>query len=325
VKAVAEITVMVPVYNGEAYLSQCIDSILAQTFQAFQLLIVDDGSTDGSGTIADRYAQNDTRVRVIHQANGGLSNARNRALAATESEWLTFVDADDWLEPTCLSSMAALREPFQARMVACNHWIETPRGTFTRFPAAQEPQKLSYAKACENILYHLPPDVSAWGKLYHRSLFEGLSYPAGRLFEDTYLIADLLHAAGSVVMEYRPQYHYRFLENSISKSVTADHLWDFMDAVDHLTASVLAQNPGLTKACANRRVHAALSTKRLTVKGGARPSLRRANRAIRAGAASVLLNAKADNRNKFGILASLAGDRVYRAIWQLYSRKRRSY
>ncbi|MCM1312359.1 MAG: glycosyltransferase [Bacteroides sp.] len=100
-----KISVIVPVYNVEKYLHRCIDSILAQIFTDFELLLVDDGSTDGSGSICDEYAKKDSRVRVFHKANGGVSSARNMGLDHARGEWITFVDSDDWLADSFSFSM----------------------------------------------------------------------------------------------------------------------------------------------------------------------------------------------------------------------------
>lgn len=100
-----KITVIVPVYKVEKYLSKCIDSILAQTYTDFELILIDDGSPDNSGVICDEYASRDSRIRVIHKSNGGVSSARNAGIDAAQGEWIAFVDADDWIEPDYLNSM----------------------------------------------------------------------------------------------------------------------------------------------------------------------------------------------------------------------------
>ena len=100
-----KISVIVPVYNTEKYLRRCVDSILAQTFTDFELLLIDDGSTDSSGAICDEYAQKDSRVRVFHKENGGVSSARNLGLDNATSEWITFVDSDDWISDSFLANL----------------------------------------------------------------------------------------------------------------------------------------------------------------------------------------------------------------------------
>src|SRR5690606_27273688 len=92
-----KVSVIIPVYNAEKYLRECIDSVLAQTFDDFELLLINDGSTDGSGKICDEYAQKDARVKVFHKENGGVSSARNLGLDNAKGEWITFIDSDDWI------------------------------------------------------------------------------------------------------------------------------------------------------------------------------------------------------------------------------------
>lgn len=104
------VSIIVPVYKVEKYLPKCIDSILAQTFSDFELLLVDDGSPDNSGKICDEYAKRDSRIRVFHKPNGGVSSARNLGLDEARGEWVTFVDADDWLDSNC---MAKCSEQFE--------------------------------------------------------------------------------------------------------------------------------------------------------------------------------------------------------------------
>ena len=99
------ISVIVPVYNTEKYLHRCVDSILAQTFTDFELLLIDDGSTDSSGAICDEYAQKDSRVRVFHKENGGVSSARNLGLDKAKGKWVTFVDSDDWIKESFLNKL----------------------------------------------------------------------------------------------------------------------------------------------------------------------------------------------------------------------------
>ena len=102
-----QISVIVPVYNVEGYLARCVDSILGQTYENLEVILVDDGSRDGSGALCDAFARQDHRVKVIHKPNGGLSSARNTGIDAAQGEYLAFVDSDDWLEPDAYAQMLA--------------------------------------------------------------------------------------------------------------------------------------------------------------------------------------------------------------------------
>ena len=115
------ISVIVPVYNVEIYLHRCVDSILAQTFTDFELILVDDGSPDNCGAICDEYAKKDSRVRVIHKENGGQSSARNRAIEAAQGEWIHFVDSDDLIHPQMLEILYRAAQESGANISACSY------------------------------------------------------------------------------------------------------------------------------------------------------------------------------------------------------------
>lgn len=319
------VSVLLPAYNAAAYLQPCIESVLAQSFRDFEVLVINDGSTDATGELADGFAKRDPRVRVIHQPNAGISHARNVAVQNAQGEWLAFVDADDWLEPTYLAYLMGLQTRLSCPMVACNHWIESPKGSVLRFTQTRQEGKLTCREACENMLYLSAPDVSQWGKLIHRSLFQDLAYPEGKLFEDTWLMPELIKAADGIGMGYQPQYHYRYYDTSISKTTSLIHLWDYMDAVEHMANVILAMYPDLISACDCRRVHAALSTKRLRVRDAEAPDLTRANQTIRRHLRTVLTDPRVERRTKLGALAALSGDGFYRLIWRLYARNRRNF
>ena len=117
------ISVVIPVYNVEKYLAECVDSVLGQTYQDYEIILVDDGATDSSGAMCDEYAQKDTRIRVIHQPNGGLSAARNAGLSAAAGEYIYFLDSDDYIEPTTLVDLVSVAEQEQADVVFFDGYV----------------------------------------------------------------------------------------------------------------------------------------------------------------------------------------------------------
>ena len=123
-----KLSVIVPVYNTEKYLRECIDSILAQTFTDFELILVDDGSTDGSGAICDEYAGKDNRIRVIHQENGGVTRARKAAMRIAAGSWISFIDSDDWLDSTMYDTMLEKASSNEAQIVICDTFLEYSDG-----------------------------------------------------------------------------------------------------------------------------------------------------------------------------------------------------
>ena len=193
------ISVIVPVYKVEKYLHRCIDSILAQTFEDFELILVDDGSPDSCGSICDAYAQKDPRIHVIHQKNGGLSAARNTgidwAFAKSDSRWLAFVDSDDWVHPDYLKILYAVAEKTLCKISVCGFF----RTSGEPLPEIQE-QSVQCMSADDYYCGQLHEGVTAvaWNKLYHKSLFKNLRYPIGKLHEDEFTTYQAMYKAGKV-------------------------------------------------------------------------------------------------------------------------------
>ena len=194
------ISVIVPVYKVEPFLSRCVDSLLNQTYRDFELILVDDGSPDSCGDICDRYARQDSRVHVIHQQNGGLSAARNtgivHCLEESSSDWLAFVDSDDWVHPQYLQRLMEAAEETGCRISVCGFYRssgeaipEDPESA----PVAMEAE----AYYCSQI--HEGVTAVAWNKLYHRSLFKHLRYPIGKLHEDEFTTYRAVYETGNTV------------------------------------------------------------------------------------------------------------------------------
>ncbi|MFN3683203.1 MAG: glycosyltransferase family 2 protein [Fimbriimonadaceae bacterium] len=184
------ITVIVPVYQVAQYLEECVDSVLGQTFAEFELVLVDDGSTDGSGELCEHYAKLDHRVRTIHQPNRGLSAARNVGMEAARGAWILFLDADDTLHPHCLERLwsGALEVPEQVNIIAGS--IELFGGRTDRVAFAVPDtgfHRLPLAHILLGALLPFPssvPFVSTWGKLHRSSSLSRFRFPEGKTFED---------------------------------------------------------------------------------------------------------------------------------------------
>lgn len=219
-----KISVIVPVYNKKDYLAQCIDSIRAQSYGNLELLLVDDGSTDGSGDICDRYAAKDERVKVFHQANGGPTAAVLTGLQEAAGDYYTFIDSDDYVSKEMLQKMAECLTGRRGEIVCCNHVLEKRRETV---PVIQPLPAGVYegAKLEEEIKNKLLGreeriiPMSRCMKLCERSVFEGNEkyYDTKlRMGDDFNLIYPALLAAERIViMEEALFYHYRYVEDSI--------------------------------------------------------------------------------------------------------------
>ena len=222
----ALVSVIVPVYRVEELLRRCVDSILAQTHQNLEVILVDDGSPDGCGPICDEYALTDRRVLVIHQDNGGLSAARNAGLDAAHGDYIAFVDADDWIDPGMVAELLRLAEGHEAEIAICSHL--TTSDDVAVAPAGPAVEHVySNVDALSELL---GPDyitmVVSWGKLYQAALFAGLRFPIGRVHEDEFTTHRLLHRARRVVRTEATLYYYWQRPGSITSTMSPDRRAD---------------------------------------------------------------------------------------------------
>lgn len=244
------ISIIVPVYNVEKLLCRCIDSILCQSFENFEVILVDDGSPDNSGDICDHYANLDSRVRVIHKENKGVSSARNAGIDVSCGEFLCFVDSDDLIHPQMLQFLLD-------SLLAHNADISTTR--YIAFTAdTVHPATIDNVKETlltrQDFLEHLYPDhfeqigISAWGKLYRRELFDELRYPEGRIYEDLHIYLKLLMRCHRIVVLDKPLYYYYLGNISITKSSYLAHC-RFDEFSVRLTYANYFRSNGLQSQC----------------------------------------------------------------------------
>ena len=212
------ISIIVPVYNVEKYLERCVRSILTQSFSDFELILVDDGSLDNSGILCDQYAQKDSRVKVVHQDNAGLSAARNTgidwAIQNSTSEWLTFIDSDDWVYSDYLRLLLNNALSFKADLVCCD-FIRTKGDT----PEIDKGNLKGKVVDAED--FYINNNVVATvavGKLYNKKNFMNIRYPIGKLHEDEYTTYKVLFNVNKVVYIDLPMYFYYQNPNSIMQS-----------------------------------------------------------------------------------------------------------
>lgn len=201
------ITLVVPIYKVQYYINRCIASILGQEFGDFELILVDDGSPDGCGSICDECAVKDSRAYVVHQQNGGLSAARNAgidwAMKCSDSQWLAFVDSDDWIHPKYLEYLHNAVRKHNTRVAVCEYAEVEEYEPPVALCGRSETMSWDALFTNNNVTA-----VVAWNKLYAKELFDGLRYPFGRIHEDEFLTYKLLHRAGDVAFVSSPLYFY---------------------------------------------------------------------------------------------------------------------
>lgn len=221
-----EISVIIPVYNVAHCLEKCLDSVLAQTFRNFELILVDDGSTDTSDEICDRYAAADRRIRVRHIPNGGVSNARNLGIEAAQGTWIVFIDSDDWVEPTYLSHLYDLRG--DNRTIVYGNVFHDYPGTHRasaiafNYPVAPKTVPLTDGDAMAHYL--IPENGYPIAKLFNREIIaeKGLRFdPSISYHEDHIFVLSYLELIDKIVLSEAADYHY--MHHSGGQSLSKRH------------------------------------------------------------------------------------------------------
>lgn len=222
------ISVIVPIYNVEKYLNQCVESIVAQTYHNLEIILIDDGSLDQSGKIADEWAIKDERIMVVHKENGGLSDGRNWGIERAHGSFLVFVDSDDFIHPKMIETLYQTAIEKDAELV-WSTFVETDEAGVPVEPVSEEKldkklfemTEMTNSEACMQfyMVGRMSEFMVAWNKIYKASLFEGaegpIRYPKGRIYEDGYTTYQLVYQAKRVIRMDIPLYYYRIRKGSI--------------------------------------------------------------------------------------------------------------
>ena len=242
------ISVIIPVYNVADYLSQCLDSVLAQDHCALEVILIDDGSRDASGAICDAYAEKDSRVRVIHQKNGGAAAAKNAGLRIATGEYLSFVDSDDYLEPNVYGYMLQTLQAEQADAVQFAF-----RDVYSGRTEDHIPGEGRAALTGSEYLVRFTKDWTCallWNKLYKRCLFDGVFFEEGHKIDDEYFTYQGFLGDCKVVLDDRIIYNYRKRASSVMSTPASREqiVLDCLDSAEKRRARVIACRPELRRA-----------------------------------------------------------------------------
>ncbi len=204
------ISVIIPVYNAEKYLDRCLTSILNSTWKNLEIICVDDGSTDSSREILHRFATHDARIIVVIQENGGVSVARNHGLEIAKGEYVSFVDADDWVHESFFEQLLSCAVKLDTELVCCDYAkVENQEQVF-EFDSANKLKKAQENLSATAVINNFQLRSKCWGKLYRKSLVEGLAFPKGVVYgEDTIFVLDCLQKVrGEIPVVRCPLYYY---------------------------------------------------------------------------------------------------------------------
>lgn len=213
------ISVIVPIYKVEKYLDECIQSIVSQTYTNLEIILVDDGSPDRCPQMCDEWAAKDSRIRVIHQENGGLSAARNAGLDTASGDYIGFVDSDDYIRSDMYETLLDLLMDSKKKIAYCYSLYVLPDGNEVCYRSEQSVRFLN-TKQTLNALHAFDFDIGMMSKLYEKELFESLRFPVGEVNEDMTMWIPLLDKSDGICDSGRILYCYRMNPNSITRSNT---------------------------------------------------------------------------------------------------------
>ncbi len=226
----ALISIIIPVYKVEKYLEKCIQSVINQTYENLQIILVDDGSPDNCGKICDEYAKKDHRIEVIHKSNGGLSDARNKGLEIAKGEYIGFVDSDDYIEADMYEVLYNLLKQYNADVSICNFYTVS-QGKISIKNADNGINEYNRIEILKEILLDRNIQSYAWNKLYKKELFDEIKYPIGKKYEDIGTTFYLLEKCNKVVVTGKSEYYYINRQDSIVNNVTESTITDYIEVI----------------------------------------------------------------------------------------------
>lgn len=314
-----------PVYNTVQYLSSCIRSLIGQSYQNIELILVDDGSTDGSGELCEEWAHTDHRITVYHQRNGGLSCARNSGLDRMNGEYVSFVDSDDYVSKDYISYLYSLfAQSESCTITACNHYIVRNRHIQRNWNGENGCCVFTRREAMEEALYHGCIDVSAWAKMYKREVFSTLRFPVGRIFEDTWLFGDLMQTTETVVYGNQCCYFYVCRNQSLAHGDFSPVKLQYIESAQKLADDAVKISKDLSRAGIRRVNHARMSVLRNMENSGKEFKEKREElrRSVLQDAKQYLNDSRIPRRDKAGILLLRLSLKAYYKGWNAYDRYR---
>lgn len=315
------ISIILPIYNIEKYLNKCMKTIMNQTYHNIEIIMVDDGSTDGCFELCEKYKKEDKRIVVYHKKNGGLSDARNYGISRANGEYIACIDPDDFVDEDYIEYLYWLIDKYKVDISICQSEVHYDNGKIVNRGNDRKDECLSTDVCLKRMLYHDVIDTSAWGKLYSKKLFEHISYPKGRIFEDIGTTYALMMQCSKIAVGYKSKYHYIFHDNSIVNSDFNPNKFDLLLMTDKMAKEVTDKFPMLKNASLRRQVYARFSTLNQMLntieyeeeKAEIISYIKR-NRRV------VMKDSLAPKRDKLAIVLLSVSYKLYRFVWLKYRR-----
>ncbi len=252
------ISVIVPVYNVKKYLQECLNSIINQTYRNLEIILIDDGSNDGSEKICDEYLNKDNRIKVIHNSNVGLSGARNAGIEKAHGRFIQFIDSDDYIDTDTIEIIHDLAIGHNADIVCFSHYILNNENLYCEYDSTTK--ELTSMEAIKKVILDDKIRNYTWEKLWKRELFNNIRFPVGRKFEDILTTPLLMEKADKILLYDVPKYYYRQRKDSIMGQQSKSLRVQYIESVFEINEYLLKHYPQLEKFINYSIVNMALNT-----------------------------------------------------------------
>ena len=314
-----KVSIIVPVYNVEDYLSYCVDSLRQQTYKNIEIVLVDDGSTDSSGEICDQYAQEDERIKVLHIENGGQSRARNIGVQATSSDWIMFLDSDDYYDLKAVEYLVALRDKYAVDLVVTS--IVEVRNYQTELNtddiSLENSEKLDCYTGLVRMFYGNSVGTHPGGKLYKKEILLQYPYPEGMIYEDLAMAYEHIHYCTEIAVGYRSVYKYYRRMGSTVNSKYSERLLNFYKAMEWNRAYVerdYPDDPEMKKAVNTRYVFNGLHVVHAMLGSHMYDQVNKIRKEYRRYWKDILINSHITRKNKLKYLLLLLSPHLYQKV-----------
>lgn len=224
------VSCIVPVYNVEKYLDKCVESIVNQTYKNIEIILIDDGSSDNSPNICDKWKERDSRIIVIHKKNGGLSTARNVGLDRMTGEWVVFVDSDDYIHSQYIEVLLFAVNKYKVDLASCNY-VEVNENNIIEEEKIKSIKYIKKEFIKSSSVYGVTEDIKiiVWNKIFKRNIFENIRFPINRVCEDIGVLFYILDKIENYCMVDSTLYYYQYNQESIWRKKWSI---DYMDRID---------------------------------------------------------------------------------------------
>lgn len=314
------ISIIIPVYNVENYLDQCIHSVVNQTYRNLEIILVDDGSTDYSGQICDVWAEKDRRIRVIHKQNGGLSDARNVGLDAANGKYIAAIDSDDTVSTEITEHLWEIVEKNDSEIAICD-LVHCYPGKPPVFQSGTKERIFSVEDALCELMYQKSFLYAFWGKIYKKSLLDDIRFPVGKLFEDVAIMYKIFSKANHIVYSDAKLYGYLHRDNSITTKAFTKRDCDILQICQEQVDFAQDYSPKVYNAALAYQVVGAFRIYlNAPTDADFEDELKTCKKIIQSNGVKVLLNKNVRNKTKGAILLYFCNPGLMRIIYKKIDR-----